>query len=114
MCYTARDLAASLSSVDESSFVRVVADWLVHGTVSGDAPPLTGSVIRDTLVAAAVAHLARLRDVPAPRWTHEASRSLPQFWHPGRDAFFAYALANTPAEFAARGILVERGSLASV
>lgn len=114
MAYTAGDLAKTLSSVDEASLVRVVADWLRHGTVSDEAPPLTGSAIADALVAAAVAHLARSRGVPVPRWTHEASRALPRFWHPGDDAFFAYALAHAPAEFAARGILIERGSLVSV
>jgi hypothetical protein len=114
MAPTAGDLAATLAAVDEANFVRVVADWLSRGTVSDDAPPLTGSPVRDALVAAAVAHLARLRGVPVPRWTHDERRALPRFWHPGRDAFFAYALANSPAEFAARGILVEGGSLVSV
>lgn len=114
MSYTASDLALTLSSVDDASLVRVVADWLDHGTVSDEAPRLTGSAVRDALVAAAVAHLARLRGMPAPRWTHEEIRTLPRFWHPGHDAFFAYALAHAPAEFAARGILVERGSLVSI
>lgn len=114
MAYTVGDLALTLSAVDDASLVRVVADWLGRGVISDVAPALTGSAVRDALVAAAVAHLARIRGVPVPRWTHEESRALPRFWHPGPDAFFAYALAHSPAEFAARGILVERDSLVSV
>lgn len=114
MGYTVDDLVATLSRADEASLVRVVADWLTNGTLTDVPPALTDSPIRNALAAAAVAHLARTRGLPVPRWTHEASRALPRFWHPGCDEFFAYALAHAPAEFAARGILVERDSLVSV
>lgn len=94
--------------------MRVVADWLAHGSVTADAPMLTGNRLCDALVAAAVAHLARTGGQPAPRWTNEPARRLDALWHPGPDAFFAWALAHAPAEFAARGLLIERDSLASV
>ena len=47
-------------------------------------------------------------------WTQDPARILPSFWHPGSDRFFAYSLAHAPAEFAARGILIEQDSLVSV
>lgn len=114
MGYTVEDLVVTLSRADESNLVRITADWLTHGAITDDAPALTDSPVRDALVAAAVAHLARTQGLPVPRWTNEAGRALPRFWHPGRDEFFAYALAHAPAEFAARGLLVERDSLVSV
>jgi hypothetical protein len=114
MRYTPADLAATLALSAESDFVRVVGDWLARGSVAGPAPDATGDRVCDALVAAAVAHLASTRGEPVPAWTREPSRILDSFWHPGRDAFFAYALAHAPAQFAIRGLLVERDSLVSV
>ncbi len=114
MPYTPSDLAATLAASEESNYVRVVADWLARGSVTQTAPALTGDRLRDALVAAAVAHLARTAGISVPPWTREPGRILDAFWHPGRNAFFAYALAHAPAEFATRGILIERDSLVSV
>lgn len=114
MKFTAADLAATLAASPEESYVRVVADWLAHAQVVPAAPALTGQPVVDALVAAGTAHLARLNETEAPGWTQEPSRVLPSFWHPGSDRFFAYSLAHAPAEFAARGIIVEQDSLVSV
>lgn len=114
MKLTAADLAATLAVSREESYVRVVADWLAHGEVTSARPALTGRPVVDALVAAGTAHLARLNEAEAPAWTREPARVLPSFWHPGSDRFFAYSLAHAPAEFAARGILVEQDSLVSV
>jgi hypothetical protein len=114
MKFTAADLAATLAASTEESYVRVVADWLAHGEVAPAGPPLTGRPVVDALVAAGSAHLARLNETEAPAWTQESARLLPSFWHPGSDRFFAYSLAHAPAEFAARGILIEQDSLVSV
>jgi hypothetical protein len=114
MKFTAADLAATLAASPEESYVRVVADWLAHGEVTSGRPALTGRPVVDALVAAGTAHLARLNATEAPAWTLDPARVLPSFWHPGSDRFFAYSLAHAPAEFAARGILVEQDSLASM
>jgi hypothetical protein len=114
MKFTVADLAATLAASPEESYVRVVADWLAHGEVASAGPALTGRPVVDALVAAGTAHLARLNETEAPAWTQDPARILPSFWHPGSDRFFAYSLAHAPAEFAARGILVEQDSLVSV
>lgn len=114
MAWSPGDLAATLAAADEASYVRIVADWLTHGVAYETAPPLTGKPVCDALVAAAVAHLARTTGMTPPSWTHDPSRALDSLWYAGKDSFFAYALAHSPAEFAARGILVERESLVSV
>jgi len=114
MKFTVADLVATLAASPEESYVRVVADWLAHGEVAPAGPALTGRPVIDALVAAGTAHLARLNQTEAPAWTQEPTRILPSFWHPGSDRFFAYSLAHSPAEFAARGIIVEQDSLVSV
>ena len=93
---------------------KLPADWLAHGEVAPAGPALTGRPVVDALVAAGTAHLARLNEAEAPAWTQDPARILPSFWHPGSDRFFAYSLAHAPAEFAARGILIEQDSLVSV
>ncbi len=110
--FAAQDLVSTLAAVDEDSYVRVVAQWLVHGRVDPVDPGRSGRPVVDALVAAATAHLARQQGVDPPRWT--AGRALDAFWHPGDDRFFAYSLAHAPAEFAVRGVIVERDSLVSV
>lgn len=114
MGYTAAALARTLATSAAESYVRVVADWLDRGEIGDAVPPLTNRGPCDALVAAAVAHRARSTGGDAPAWTYEPARHLPSFWHPGSDAFFAYALAHSPAEFRARGVLIEAGSLVSV
>lgn len=114
MKFTADDLVATLVASPEESYVRVVADWLAHGEVDPAGPALTGQRVIDALVAAGAAHLARLNRAEPPDWTRDPARVLPSFWHPGSDRFFAYSLAHAPAEFSARGIIVEQDSLVSV
>jgi hypothetical protein len=112
--YTPADLALTLAAAEEESWVRVAADWLTRGVLSDEAPPSAGDRVRDALVAATVAHLARERGAAAPAWTNEPRYTLESFWHPGSDRFFALALATAPAEFAARGVFIEASSLVSV
>lgn len=112
--YTPGDLAVTLAGAEEDSWVRVAADWLTRGVLSDEEPDSTGDPIRDALMAATVAHLARQHGLRAPAWTNNPRYTLECFWHPGSDRFFALALATAPAEFAARGVFVEAGSLASV
>lgn len=116
MCvvYTPADLVVTLAAAEQDSWVRVAADWLTRGELSDEEPDSTGDSIRDALVAATVAHLARQRGVRAPGWTNKPRYTLESFWHPGSDRFFALALATAPAEFAARGVFIEAGSLVSV
>jgi hypothetical protein len=114
MAWSVDDLVATLLASEESSYVRVVADWLVHGEVGFTPPARSGERIVDALAAAAVAHLARTQGQAPPAWTRAHDRLLDAFWHPGGDRFFAYSLAHAPAEFAARGVIVERDSLVSV
>jgi hypothetical protein len=114
MRFTVADLVATLAAAPEESYVRVAADWLAHGEVASTGPALTGRPVVDALVAAGTAHLARVNETRAPAWTLEPARTLPSFWHPGSDLFFAHSLAHAPAEFAARAILVEQDSLVSV
>lgn len=114
MVYTVADLARTLQSVPETDYVRVAAEWLSHGEVSEVPPQKSSEPVINALVAATVAHLARTRGEEVPAWTRDRDRALEPFWHPGSDRFFAYALVHAPAEFAARGVLVEEGSLVSV
>lgn len=114
MVYTPADLAVTLAAAPEDSWVRVAADWLTRGECSDEEPASTGDPVRDALVAATVAHLARLRGRRAPAWTNHPRYTLDCFWHPGSHRFFALALATAPAEYAARGLFIEAGSLVSV
>lgn len=114
MPHTSRDLALALAASDQQDYVRLVAHWLTHGVVEGEPPPLVGDEVVDALVAAAVAHRARLIDQEPPSWTRDPDRLLDFFWHPGDDRFFALALAHAPAEFAVRRIFVDADSLLSV
>ena len=114
MPYTSRVLALELAASDQQDYVRLVAHWLTHGAVEQECPPLTGDEVIDALVAAAVAHRARMIGQEPPAWTRAPDRLLDFFWHPGSDRFFALALAHAPAEFAVRGIFVDADSLLSV
>ena len=114
MKYTSADLAATLRGADEREYVRIVADWLVHGVVGPDPPAGSGDRVIDALVAAAVAQLARASGQEVPQWTRAPDRILDFFWHPGSDRFFALALAHSPSEFAARGLFIDADSLVSV
>ncbi len=68
----------------------------------------------DALVAAATAEVARRRGAEPPIWTMGSERILSTFWHPSGPSFFGWSLAHAPAEFRARGVIVEADSLVSV
>lgn len=114
MKFEACDLAATLAGANEADYVRLAADWLTHGDVDTSEPELTGKPVVDALTAATVALAAVSSGRSAPGWTDQPARALEALWHPGGARFFAYSLAHAPAEFLARGIVVERDSLASV
>lgn len=84
-------------------------------------PTTTGSPQWDAAVAAACERAARLRGIDVPGWTAAPSRFLARWWAPiedilGRPApgLVCLALASTPPEFAVRGVLIDRETLASV
>jgi hypothetical protein len=114
MPYTPEDLAVTLAAAEELEYVRIVADWLLHGSVGSEPPASTGDRVVDALAAAAVAQLARTRGQEVPTWTRAPDRILDFFWHPGSDRFFALALAHAPAEFAVRGLFIDAESLVSI
>jgi hypothetical protein len=62
-----KDLAATLSTVSPSEYVRFVADWMERATDLDEAPMLTGMLVVDAFVAAAAAHVAFVRSVGSPR-----------------------------------------------
>ena len=84
-------------------------------------PASTGSPQWDAAVAAACERAARLRGVDVPGWTAAPSRFLVRWWAPVKDilgrpapGLVCLALASSPAEFAVRGVLIDRATLASV
>lgn len=84
-------------------------------------PATTGSPQWDAAVAAACERAARLRGIEVPGWTAAPSRFLRRWWAPiedvlGRPApgLVCLALASSPPEFAVRGVLIDRDTLASV
>lgn len=116
---TAQLLVDALDQSPASDFVRLVADWLQRVSRNPEvdlsaAPRLTGNVIVDALVAAAVAHACFSHGGTVPSWTTEPQRRTETLWYPGPDALLPHALVHTPLSFSLRGLLVEADSLESV
>lgn len=109
-----QDLVDALIDEPESMWVRLAAHWMTRAGALDAAPSLSGRPVVDALVAAAAAEVARRRDVEPPAWSREPERVLETFWHPSGPRFFGWSLAHAPAEFRARGVIVEADSLASV
>lgn len=109
-----QQLVDALKDEPESMWVRLTAHWMTRATALDAAPELSGSAVIDALVAAAAAEVARRRRVEPPDWTGEPCRILQTFWHPSGQRFFGWSLAHAPAEFRARGVIVEADSLVSV
>ena len=109
-----QQLVDALVGEPESMWVRMTAYWMTREPVLNPSPRLSGLVVVDALVAAAAAQLARRRGVAAPEWTQLDDRVLETFWHPSGPRFLGWSLAHAPAEFRARGVIVEADSLVSV
>ena len=110
-----KDLAATLSTVSPSEYVRFVADWMERATNLDEAPMLTGMLVVDAFVAAAAAHVAFVSGAAAvPDWTKDPARISETLWYLGPDALFPNALVNTPLSFVVHGVLVDADSLVSV
>ncbi len=109
-----QQLVGALRNEPESMWVRLTAHWMTRATALEAAPELSGSPVVDALVAAATAEVARRRGAAPPAWTTEPCRVLQTFWHPSGPRFFGWSLAHAPAEFRARGVIVEADSLVSV
>jgi transcriptional regulator with XRE-family HTH domain len=85
-------------------------------------PMSTGDRRWDAAVAAAVAWVARRHGCEPPGWTAAPSRFLDGPWWPVEDVLgrplsaglAAYLLANAPAEFFGRGVIIDADTLASV
>lgn len=109
-----QQLVDALRDEPESMWVRLTAHWMTRASALEAAPELSGSPVIDALVAAAAAEVARRRVAEPPAWTSEPCRVLATFWHPSGPRFFGWSLAHAPAEFRARGVIVEADSLVSV
>lgn len=67
---------------------------------------------QDAYIAALGEHLCGLFGLRRPAWTCESDRFLDRFWFVSPVAGFrALAMAESPAAFRRRGILIARGSL---
>lgn len=109
-----QDLVDALKGEPETMWVRLTAHWMTRASALGTAPRPSGNPVVDALVAAAAAEVARRRGTEPPRWSTKPDRVLKTFWHPSGPRFFGWSLAHAPAEFRARGVLVEADSLVSV
>lgn len=83
-------------------------------------PPRTGDRRFDALIAAVCERVAHQAGLPVAGWTAAPSRFLERWWFPVADllgrlpeGLACYALANSPPEFAVRGIFVDPDSLES-
>ncbi len=111
---TPQDLVDALRDEPENMWVRVTAHWMLHAESLENAPDGSGHPVVDSLVAAATAEVARRAGCDSPAWTNAPERVLTTFWHPSGPSFFGWSLAHAPAEFRARGVIVEADSLGSV
>ena len=86
-----------------------------------DEPEPTGSRRWDAFLAAVAEYVAYRHDLRVPGWTAAPSRTLTRFWFViedilGRPApgLAANAFVTSPAQFASRGIFLDRLTLVSV
>lgn len=111
---TPQQLVDALKEEPESMWVRLAAHWMTRASDLEAAPRPSGSAVIDALAAAAAAEVARQRGHQPPEWTLDPERVLETLWHPSGPRFFGWSLAHAPAEFRARGVIVEADSLVSV
>lgn len=77
-----------------------------------ERPVPTGDRRHDAFLGALAEHLACASGVERPSWACEADRFLSRVWFvSGIKGFRALALAESPAAFRRRGVLVSRGAL---
>ncbi len=97
-------------------------DSSASGPVDIDIEPAaTGRPEWDAALAAAAELVARHRGSITPVWAGSSSRFLKRWWFPVEDALgrlptglAVYAFAHSPGPFAARGIMLDAETLASV
>jgi hypothetical protein len=103
-------------------FHRAVREFLDEFALRGDEriraaaivekPPPTGEPRQDAYLGALAEHLAVTYGLQRPAWSVEPDRFLPHFWFvsdvPG---FRAISIAQTPAAFRRRNVLVPDRSL---
>jgi hypothetical protein len=78
-------------------------------------PELTGDVRADAYLGALAEHLAATRGLPRPEWAAEPERFLDRFWFVSDvRGFRALAVAESPAAFRRRGIMIAAGALQRV
>ena len=115
----ATGLRADLHDSSPDDVVRLVADWIDRALRSTSLdltrePEYLGTLHLDAIIAAAAAHVARLKGQPTPEWAIEPGRFCQSFWYPGPAALFPNALVHAPGEFAIRGVFIEEASLQCV
>jgi hypothetical protein len=77
-----------------------------------EAPDPTGDARRDAYLGALGEHLALRHGVPRPEWTCGPERFLDTFWFVSSvRGFRALAVAQSPAAFRRRGIMIVPSSL---
>jgi hypothetical protein len=118
----AEALAQSIEGADTDGVrIRLVRQFLMdvsRGRADQmliGAPPPTGSIQWDALVAGVAEYAAHNAKIPVPAWTATSDKFLSTWW------FFmpfaslhGTALAETPAALANRGVFISRDSLVNV
>jgi hypothetical protein len=110
--YSPEGLRDQLLSSQESDYVRIIATWLQRSKDLTSAATPSGNKVVDALTAAAVAYAARNRKQEIPAWTD--GHEVEQFWFSGPSWALPTCLVNTPGDFMAKGLIVEKQSLVSV
>lgn len=95
-------------------FALLPRDDLRSAAIDG-RPAETGDARADAFLGALAEHLAATEKVDRPSWSIEHGRFLERFWFPSPvPGFRALAIAESPAAFRRRGILIARGALTRV
>lgn len=88
------------------------ADERTRAAAIVEKPPSTGEPRQDAYLGALAEHLAVAHGLQRPAWSVESDRFLPRFWFVSEvPGFRAISIAQTPAAFRRRNILVPERSL---
>jgi transcriptional regulator with XRE-family HTH domain len=105
---------------DENVRLRLFFEFLRGADEAGDnlillisaAPPTTGDLRYDALLAAAAEHLSTHAGIPTPSWALNPDRAFDGFWWVSDlPSARAQALVHSPASYRRRGVLIDRRDL---